>query len=85
MTVIDFMAFVRKVALTKLNILTFGEFANNLWRTFLSIAKDSRRIDIVFDLYFTHSIKLYERQQCADTNGYVTKIARSVWIYLFLS
>jgi mRNA deadenylase 3'-5' endonuclease subunit Ccr4 len=57
--------------------LTLGEFANNLWRTFLAIAKDSNRIDIIFDLYFQHSIKSYERQRRADDNGFVTTISRS--------
>ena len=60
-----------------MNILTFGDFATNLWHTFLSIAKGSDRIDIVFDLYLKYNIKSCERQRRADTDGIITIINRN--------
>ena len=64
MTIIDFMAFVRKVPIKKLNLTTFGEFATTLWQIILATgSKSSRIIDITFDIYQPKSIKELERER----------------------
>ena len=61
LVVIDFMAYAREVAVKQLKLETFGDFAENLLRTFFHISKGCGRIDIVFDLYLEQSIKSSER------------------------
>ena len=63
MTIIDFMAFVRKVPINKLNLTTFGEFATTLWQIILATGSKSSRIDITFDIYQPNSIKDLERER----------------------
>ena len=67
MTIIDFMAFVRKVPIKKLNLTTFGEFATTLWQIILATGSKSSRIDIIFDIYIyiyqPNSIKELERER----------------------
>ena len=45
--VIDFIAYARKLPLTKLKLKTFEDFANNLWKTFRYLSRDSSRIEAV--------------------------------------
>ena len=74
--VIDFMAYARKVPLKKLKLRTFEDFANNLWKTFRYLSRDSSRIDIVFDLYLKDSVKQYERDRRSKTDPINTSIRR---------
>ena len=62
-TMIDFMAYARKVPVKKANLRTYEDFIKNLWNTFTHIAKNSNRIDIIFDLYLEGSIKQNERDR----------------------
>ena len=69
-TIIDFMAFCRKVPIKKSRLRTYEDFFNALWSTFDSISRKSNRIDIVFDLYLENSIKEQERSRrgCENAN-----------------
>ena len=60
---IDFMAYARKVAVKKLNLMTFGDLVKKLWNTFIYLSRDCNRIDIIFDLYLQQSIKQCERDR----------------------
>ena len=48
---IDFMAYARKVAVKKLNLMTFGDLVKKLWNTFIYLSRDCNRIDIIFDCF----------------------------------
>ena len=61
MIAVDFMAYARKVPVKKLKLKTYEDFAKNLWNTFTALSKDWERMDIVFDLYLSNSIKNHER------------------------
>ena len=63
-TVIDFMAYARKLESRMKNcgLKTFGDFLNNIWKTFERYSSKSKRIDIVFDNYFHNSVKSGERR-----------------------
>ena len=62
-TFVDFMAYARKLDnwMKRENLQTFGEFMNSLWKSFKRYAKDSERLDIVFDNYLSSSVKAGER------------------------
>ena len=62
-TFVDFMAYARKLDswMKRENLKTFGEFMNSLWNTFQRYAKNSERLDIVFDNYLSSSVKAGER------------------------
>ena len=66
---IDFMVYARKVQVKKLNLKTFGDFLENLIRTFSFLSNDCRRVDIVFDLYNEQSIKYYEHTRRGKSDG----------------
>ena len=51
MVAIDFMAYGRKIPVSKLKLKTFGDFVRYLWQTLCYIPRNSGRIDIIFDLY----------------------------------
>lgn len=57
MSVVDFKAYVRKVPVEKTKLKTYGDMAKSLWNTFTKLARGYARIDIIFDLYLTCSIK----------------------------
>ena len=63
MVVLDFMAYVRKVPVKKAKLKTYGDMTKHLWNTFTKLASDYAKIDIVFDLYTTFSIKETERNR----------------------
>ena len=77
MIVIDFMAYARKVPVKKLNLKTFGDFVQNLWKTFCYLSKDAKRIDIIFDLYIDDSIKQFERNRRSKSESIETTIKRN--------
>ena len=62
-TVIDFMAYARKIPLKSLQLKSFADFANHLQEVFLSISRNSQRLDIIFDVYVDDSIKAFERNR----------------------
>ena len=51
------MAYARKVPVKKAKLKTYGDMAKQLWNTFTKLANDYARIDIIFDVYITYSIK----------------------------
>ena len=57
------MSYARGVPVKKMRLKTFGDFADNLCRTFKHINSKSSRLDIVFDLYLPSSIKSSERKR----------------------
>ena len=63
MTIVDFMALVRKLPIKKMGIDTFGELAESLCNSILTTGSESTRIDIIFDVYQKSSIKQMERAQ----------------------
>ncbi|KAK4317056.1 hypothetical protein Pmani_011868 [Petrolisthes manimaculis] len=63
MTVVDFMALVRKLPMKKMGLDTFGQLAENLSNSILAKGSESTRIDIIFDVYKKSSIKQMERAQ----------------------
>ena len=63
MTIVDFMALVRKLSIKKMGLHSFGELAENLSNSILATGSASTRIDIIFDLYKTSSIKQIEWAQ----------------------
>ena len=63
MTVIDFMAFSRKVPIKKLKLKTYEQMFQHLWSTFDKLSSESNRLDIIFDIYLNNSIKQQERDR----------------------
>ena len=63
MTVVDFMSLVRKLQMKKMGLDTFGDIAECLSNIILATGSDSKRIDIIFDVYQNSSIKQIERAQ----------------------
>ena len=63
MVVLDFMAYVRKVPVKKAKLKTYGDMTKHLRNTFTKLASDYAKIDIVFDLYTTFSIKETEQNR----------------------
>ena len=57
MIAIDFMAYARKVAVSKLKLKTFGDFVKHLWQTFSHLSRGCSRLDIIFDLYIDTDAK----------------------------
>ena len=74
---IDFMAYARKVAVKKLNLMTFGDLVKKLWNTFIYLSRDCNRIDIIFDLYLQQSIKQCERDRRSKHDAINTIISRT--------
>ena len=64
MVVIDFMAYPRKVATKKMNLITYKDFFKVLWKTFSFLSIGYNRIAIVFDLYLKLS-KLNEAEEAS--------------------
>ena len=52
MLVIDFMAYVKKIQVKKMQVRTYFDMANTLWAMFMQLCGTCQRIDIVFDNYF---------------------------------
>ena len=63
LTIIDFMAYARKVPIRNLKLKTFGEFAEFMSCSFDKMSSKSGRVDIVIDLYLPTSIKSSERSR----------------------
>ncbi|KAG1674885.1 hypothetical protein GQR58_014932 [Nymphon striatum] len=63
MTIVDFMALVRKLPMKKMGLHTFEELAKSLSDRILATGSVSTRIDIIFDVYQKSSIKQMERAQ----------------------
>ena len=76
MIAIDFMAYARKVAVSKLKLKAFGDFAKHLWQTFSHLSRGCSRLDIIFDLYIEQSIKEHERERRSKADGINTAINR---------
>ena len=53
----DFMAYARKVPAKTDHVQCFGDFAEYIWNTFTLLSDNSKRIDIVFDLFIDFSTK----------------------------
>ena len=64
-TVLDGMALIQKA---KTAGQTFGDLSDTLLRTVLFLGKDSKRIDLVFDVYWDQSIKNAERLRKGSGN-----------------
>ena len=47
----NFMAYARKVPVKTDHEQCFGYFAEHIWNTFTRLSENSKKIDIVFDLY----------------------------------
>ena len=62
-TVIDFMAFARKVPTKSLKLKTYEEFVGSIWRAICLASHKSERVDIVFDVYKEKSVKGFERSK----------------------
>ena len=54
MTVVDFMALVRKLPMKKMGLHTFGELAESLSNSILATGSESTRIDIIFMFIKNH-------------------------------
>ncbi|KAG1681713.1 putative non-intrinsic ABC protein 5 [Nymphon striatum] len=63
MTIVDFMALVRKLPMKKMGFHTFEELAKSLSDRILATGSVSTRIDIIFYVYQKSSIKQMERAQ----------------------
>ena len=72
---IDFMAYARKVATKKMNLITYEHFFKVLWKTFSSLSVGCNRMDIVFDLYLEQSIKQAERSRRSKLEQIDTNIS----------
>jgi len=59
--IFDFMAFSRRVPVKKLKLVTYEDLFKHLFGTFKRHSTNSKRIDIVFDIYLDSSIKQHER------------------------
>ena len=57
------MAYARKIPLKSLQLRSFTEFAEHMQGMFLSISRNSQRVDIIFDVYVDDSIKAFERKR----------------------
>ena len=55
--VLHFMAYARKVPVKKAKLKTYRDMAKHLWNTYTKLPSDYARIDIIFDLYITYTIK----------------------------
>ena len=75
MVVIDFMAYPRKVATKKMNLITYKDFFKVLWKTFSLLSIGYNRIAIVFDLYLKQSIKQAERSRRSKLEPIDTNIS----------
>ena len=58
-----FMAYARKVATKKMNLITYEDCFKVLWKTFSSLSIDCNSTDIAFHLYLEQSIKQAERSR----------------------
>ena len=76
MTIVDFMALVRKLPMKMMDLHTFGEVSDSLSNNIIDIGSASTRIYIVFDVYQTSSIKQIERGQ-RRSSGQITITIRS--------
>ena len=63
MTIVDFMALVRKLPMKKIGLHTFGELAESLSNSILATGSASTRIYIIFYVYQKSPIKQMERAQ----------------------
>ena len=75
MVVIDFMAYPRKVATKKMNLITYKDSFKVLWKTFSLLSIGYNRIAIVFDLYLKQSIKQAERSRRSKLEPIDTNIS----------
>ena len=75
MVVIDFMAYPRKVATKKMNLITYKDFFKVLWKTFSLLSIGYNRIAIVFDLHLKQSIKQAERSRRSKLEPIDTNIS----------
>ena len=75
MVVIDFMAYPRKVATKKMNLITYKDFFQVLWKTFSLLSIGYNRIAIVFDLHLKQSIKQAERSRRSKLEPIDTNIS----------
>ena len=55
--VLHFMGYARKVPVKKAKLKTYRDMAKHLWNTYTKLPSDYARIDIIFDLYITYTIK----------------------------
>ena len=62
-TVIDFMAYARKIPLKTIQLKLFEEFSKHLLDIFLSISWHSQRADIISDVDVEDSIRAFERNK----------------------
>ena len=60
-TVINFMAYARKIPAKQLKLKTFGDMASHLWKAFSAMSSTCKRIDVVFDIYEAGGFKDFER------------------------
>jgi len=72
MTIVDFMALVRKLPMNKMGLHTFGELAESLSNRILATGSESTRTDIIFDVYQKSSIKQMERAQSSSEQITIT-------------
>ena len=57
----DFMAYTRRVSVKTDHVQCLGDFAEHIWNTFTRLSDNSKRIDIVLDLYIDSITKGNER------------------------
>ena len=69
------MAYARKVATKKMNLITYKDFLKVLWKTFSSLYIGCNCMDIVFDLYLEQSIKQSERSKRSKLEPIDTNIS----------
>ena len=70
----DFMAYARKVPVKKAKLKTYRYMTKHMWNAFTKLANDYARIDIIFHLYITYSIKETERTRRNAVKGISTNI-----------
>ena len=77
-TIVDFMAVVRMLPVKKFKLKTYDNFAAALKDFIMDYARGTSRIDIIFDVYNSYSIKYTERNSRAQSGsgGITVKIKK---------
>ena len=71
------MAYARKIPVKTAKLKTYGDMAKHFWATFTKLTSDYARMNIIFDLYITYSIKETERKRRNTVEGINTNISGS--------
>ena len=70
------MAYARKIPIKILQLSSFDDYFNYLWKIFCRLSRGAERTDVIFDVYTKNSTKMHERQRRSKILGVRTKIAQ---------